>query len=132
MGWSRGEGKACRFVSGEGCFFIYIFKSSSHNIGLRVRIRFIITQHSRDAELLKSLVNLLGCGEYYLRSNKDLGCILVQSFSDITDKIIPFFQKYPILGVKALDFADFCAAAELIKVKGHLTQEGLEQIRKKN
>ena len=54
----------------------------------------------------------------------------VTKFDDIVNKIIPFFKKYPILGVKALDFADFCKAAELMKNKAHLTKDGLEKIRK--
>ena len=44
----------------------------------------------------------------------------VTKFDDIVNKIIPFFKKYLILGVKALDFADFCKAAELMKNKAHL------------
>ena len=31
-------------------------------------------------------------------------------------------KKYPILGVKALDFADFCKVAELMQEKKHLTK----------
>jgi hypothetical protein len=46
------------------------------------------------------------------------------------DKIIPFFQKYQIKGAKSYDFEDFCKVAELIKNKAHLTQDGLDQIRK--
>jgi len=49
---------------------------------------------------------------------------------DIETKIVPFFQKYPIQGVKSLDFQDFCKVVELIKEKRHLTKEGLEQISK--
>ena len=45
------------------------------------------------------------------------------------DKVIPFFKKYPIIGVKALDFSDFCIVAELIKNKAHLTPKGLDEIR---
>ena len=54
----------------------------------------------------------------------------VSKFQDIYEKIIPFFKKYPILGVKALDFADWCNVAEIIKDKKHLTEEGLEKIKK--
>ena len=49
--------------------------------------------------------------------------------SDITEKIIPLFEKYPIIGVKKENFYDFCKVAELMKKKAHLTKEGLEQIR---
>jgi hypothetical protein len=49
----------------------------------------------------------------------------VDRLSDITDKIIPLFKKYPIEGVKAKDFADFCEVAELMKNKAHITEVGL-------
>jgi hypothetical protein len=47
---------------------------------------------------------LAGCGQYYQHS--DVGNFIVEKYSDITAKIIPFFEKYPVKGVKALDFAD--------------------------
>ena len=52
---------------------------------------------------------------------------MVSKFSDKYpfDKIIPFFYKYPIQGVKALDSADFKRVAELMKEGRHLTEEGL-------
>ena len=49
---------------------------------------------------------------------------------DIQNIIIPFFKKHPVLGVKALDFADFCKVAEMMKEKKHLTKAGLEEIKK--
>jgi hypothetical protein len=54
----------------------------------------------------------------------------VTRFSEIYEKIIPYFEKYPIKGDKSQDFADFKRAAELIKAKAHLTASGLKQIRK--
>ncbi len=39
------------------------------------------------------------------------------------------FEKQPLHGAKALDLADYKKAAEIIKVKGHFTKEGLDQIR---
>ena len=44
------------FVSGEGCFFVGIIKSSTHRHGFQVRLKFKLTQHIRDEELLISLV----------------------------------------------------------------------------
>ena len=117
------------FVSGEGCFSIHVAKSTSGKTGSRVWSRFQITQHSRDEVLMKTLEEYLGCGRYYPLSNKDVGDFVVSRLSDITDKIIPLFEKYPILGVKAFDFRDFCKASKLIKDKAHLTESGLENIR---
>ena len=89
---------------------------------------FQLTQHSRDEKLMRSLIELLKSGKIY--KNRDTFDFRVTKFDDIVNKIIPFFKKYPILGVKALDFADFCKAAELMKNKAHLTKDGLEEIRK--
>jgi hypothetical protein len=50
----------------------------------------------------------------------------------LTSKLIPFIQKYPIVGAKGLDFADWCKVAKLIENKLHLTSKGLEEIREIN
>jgi len=78
---------------------------------------------------MKSLVSYFGCGRYVPRNNKDFGEFIVIKYSDFTEKVIPFFNKHLILGVKAKDFDDFKKAAELMKNKAHLTPEGLEKIR---
>ena len=62
-------------------------------------------------------------------NNKNHIDFIVTKFEDII-KIISFFEKYPIIGVKALDFADWCEAVELMKKGAHLTSEGLEEIKK--
>jgi len=76
---------------------------------------------------MKSLLKYFDCGNY--QPNRDAGDFVVTGLSDIVEKIIPFFNKYQIEGVKALDFEDFCKVAELMKNKDHLNQVGLEQIR---
>ena len=52
------------FTSGEGCFYISIGKPSSSG-GSAIRLRFILTQHNRDNELMGSLVEYLACGGYF-------------------------------------------------------------------
>jgi hypothetical protein len=77
--------------------------------------------------LLRSFIQYLDCGNAYKYVERvDYS---VTKFSDLTHKIIPFFQKYPVKGVKSYDFEDFCKVAELMKNKAHLTPEGLEEIR---
>lgn len=61
-------------------------------------------------------------------ANKEAGDFSVEKYPD-TVKIIAFFEKYPLVGNKLQDFSDFKKAADILKVKGHLTAEGLEQIR---
>ena len=55
---------------------------------------------------------------------------IVSKFSEIFEKILPFFKKYPIVGIKSEDFMDFCEVVNMMKVKVHLTQDGLNKIQK--
>ena len=58
---------------------------------------------------MKSLIKYFNCGNIYNRGEAlDFKVI---KFYDIYFKIIPFFKKYPIRGVKAEDFNDWCKAA---------------------
>jgi LAGLIDADG endonuclease len=117
------------FTTGEGSFLISIFKSKTLT-GYAVRLRFNLTQHSRDTQLMKSLVDYLGCGRYVTAPlGYNHGEFIVSNLSDITKIIIPFFKKYPIKGNKSRDFSDFCKAAQIMENKAHLTSEGLDQIR---
>ena len=52
----------------------------------------------------------------------------VSSIKDITNNIIPFFNKYNTIGIKSLNFVDWCEGAEIIKSKAHLSKQGVEQI----
>ena len=115
------------FTSGEGCFLVRITNSATLRSGYQVFLVFKLVQHSRDIALMKSLVKYLGCGNIYVG---DLAVeFRVTKFSDLTDKIIPLFQKYTIQGVKHLDYTDFVSVIELMKNKKHLTEEGLDKIR---
>ena len=116
-------------VDAEGCFVVKISKNKTHISGLQVSLRFQVTQHNRDRQLLESLASYLDCGSYYSRGT-DLGDYVVSRFTDIVEKIIPFFDKYPLEGAKSLNYADFKKVAGMMKGGAHLTLEGLEEIRK--
>jgi hypothetical protein len=118
------------FASGESCFFVEILKRATKSESFGVRLKFQITQHERDQGLLRELVNQLGCGRYEGVKEHNHGKFVVTKLSDLESKILPLFIDYPIHGVKALDLADFRKVVEIVKIKGHLTQVGLEEIRK--
>ena len=114
------------FTAGEGSFLIQTAKSVSHKSGYRVLLRFAIGQHIKDAQLISNLIAYLGCGRY--SESLNYAEFAVTKFSDISEIIIPFFEKYPIIGVKAKDFLCFCQAAVILSNKYHLTEKGLEEI----
>jgi hypothetical protein len=116
------------FTAAEGCFLINLMKSDTHKLKERVNLKFNITQHLRDEELISSFVEYLDCKNVYKQG--EIVDFWVSKFEDIINKIIPFFEKYPLEGVKYKDFEDFRTVAYLMKNKAHLTFDGLEQIKK--
>jgi hypothetical protein len=119
------------FVEGEGCFFINIYKRKDSVLGEGVKLVFKITQDSRNSDLLASFIEIFGCGAIYSQSKikGNVQDYMVTGLSHITDKIIPFFLTHPLQGAKNKEFMDFVKVAELMKLKAHLTKEGLEEIR---
>jgi hypothetical protein len=118
------------FSEGESCFFIDIMNSKTHKVGYRVKLKFQITQHSRDLELMNTLLKWLDCGNLIEIVGRSAVDIVITNISDIESKIVPLFTEFPLKGNKNLDFLDFCKALKSIKNKDHLTAEGLEYIQK--
>ena len=107
------------FVSGDGSFSVGIIKDDSQRLGYRVRLAFTITQHTRDELLMRSLVPYFNCGFVYKQGDR---CdYKVTGLKDILETIIPSLKKNKILGVKQLDFNDWCKVAELMENEAHLT-----------
>jgi LAGLIDADG endonuclease len=121
------------FVDGEGCFSISLNKNGDRLP--EVRLIFEIELREDDEPILREIQKTLDCGniyrlEYarYARWRPHVK-LKVSNFTDISTKIIPFFQRYPLQAKKRLQFEQFCQVAELIKTKQHLTPEGIERIR---
>lgn len=116
------------FIEGEGCFYIQITKISNQKY--QVKLTFSISQHSRDLALFKNILKYLNCGRIDSSSTRlDEIAIVVNKLDDILDKLLPFFDSYPLQGSKSLDFKDWWTVAHLMKDGLHLTDDGLESIR---
>ena len=115
-------------TTAEGSFLIKIFNSKT-KLGVALRLVFQLVQHARDDKIMKSLIVSFGCGNIYT-SNDAAFVFQVSKFSDIYDKIIPFFNKHQIQSVKLMEYLYWCQVAELMKNKAHTPpgQKGLENI----
>lgn len=114
------------FATGEGCFYVVAQKRPDFKTGYSFKLKFSIAQHYRDEDLLRSLIDYFDSGNIY--KNRETFELVFAKFTEIENKIIPFFAKYPIGGIKLLDFQDFCKVANIMKEKGHLTIEGADAI----
>ena len=110
------------FTSGEGNFSVSLDK------GIFKSLLFKITQHERDEVLLTAIKEYFNCGYCYLRKQENTIDFKVTKFSDLNKIIIPFFINSPLLGVKSLDFKDWCLISEMVKKEEHKLEEGALKI----
>lgn len=115
------------FVDGEGCFYIKPRKVKS-SLQERFYLSFRLSQHSRDTLLMNNISKFLNCGLIELSTSKIMARFVVNKFSDNMNKIIPFFEKYPLLSIKRLDFQDFCKISCILKEKNFLNKEDILKI----
>ena len=116
------------FTSGDGSFHVVDVKNKGKTTG--VLARFSIHLHLRDLEVLKGLSTYFKSINSNIENTKEeiknisisekSANFQISKFSDVTNIIIPFFNKYPILGVKSLDFEDFKKICSLMQTKNHL------------
>ena len=57
------------------------------------------------------MIKYLGCG----RLEETYKRLVINKFYDIHHILLPFFVKYPLIGLKIKDLNDWCRVADLIK-----------------
>lgn len=121
-------------VDGEGCFCITLAKHRTNKSRLDPRLMFEIEMIIDEQPLLEALRSLFGCGHIYILNYERYGWrphvkYAVKNYRDITEKIIPFFKTYPLMGKKRKDFVLFCQASEIFDKGGHKTERGIKKLR---
>jgi len=136
------------FTDAEGCFTIIARKSpilwgwspsgarpkgqspsgTRSSTGWKIEASFIINLHKKDVKLLKAIQDFFGgIGRISKERN---GCrdFTVSSLDQIVTKIIPHFDKYPLITQKLADYILFREVIMIMKKGEHLTSSGLKAI----
>ena len=127
VGWIVG------FTDGEGCFSVSLIKSSTTKSGWQVFPEFVLTQGERSLPALKQVIKFFGCGKIFVNRRKDnhrenLYRYCVRSVKDLQEKIIPFFQQYPLQTAKSQDFRSFAKIVNMMSKQMHFSAEGMNII----
>lgn len=106
------------FVQADGTFGLNYVKAARFKLGYKCQAAFRVTQHERDLVVLEKIIYTLGCGNLVRPSSgRDRYDLSVGSVKNISEIIIPFFQKYSLYGAKYLDFQSFCLGISIIEKK---------------
>jgi hypothetical protein len=97
-------------------------------LGERCSIEISITQNSISLIVLERIQSFLGYGSVKAKSDKPAHRFRFTSLAN-ANNFISLFKEAQLLGAKALDYADFCKAVDIINSGKHLTAAGLKAIR---
>jgi LAGLIDADG endonuclease len=116
------------YVDGEGCFTVSIAPRSTLRVGWEVRPSLSVSQNGDRAEVLRVLQSYFGCGSIRPdRSDKTLKWE-TRRLDDLVGRVIPHFERCPLLSGKKLDFERFAVICRLMAAGGHRERAGLIRI----
>lgn len=116
------------FVDGEGAFPIQTRKTPWTKFGFTITPEFKISQHKDNGEILYMLQKALGCGKISVKSGQPNQLILVEkSRKNLSEKIIPFFERYPLI-VKQQSFVKFKEVVARLTKNEQDTVEGFHYL----
>jgi hypothetical protein len=118
------------FVAGDGSFMISISKNKNCKTGFQVQPLFNLAQHSKDLKLLKKIKIDFFKDEGKFYNNKTDCRIVFKTLNEINKYLIPHFTNFPLMNRKETEFIIWCQIIKMIQKKEHLTEEGLNLIRK--
>lgn len=116
------------FVDGEGCFSVSFSKRDKFLVGFETKPSFCVAQNHDRAEVLFLMQKEFGCGFMRRDSGDKTLKYEVRSLDELISKVIPHFEKYPLLSSKQKDFLLFKKVCLLMKDGEHKNFKGLQKI----
>jgi len=117
------------FIDGEGCFHVGISKHEDLRSGFQILPELTVVQHERDIDLLYELRSWMNCG-VVRRNHGDRFCWRVRKLKNLSDIILPFFERYPLRSKKAVEYLKFRKVVIMMQKEEHLSEKGFQEILK--
>jgi hypothetical protein len=128
----RLEAYIAGFVDGEGCFHVAIQRNPSTRSGWQLVPEFRISQDVSRAQVLDLARQQIGCGllrENHRGSKNDHTYVLVvRRRKDLLERVIPFFERNPLLSCKQEEFTTFARIVRAMSRGEHLVNAGFERL----
>ncbi|MBI3088908.1 MAG: LAGLIDADG family homing endonuclease [Candidatus Colwellbacteria bacterium] len=116
------------YVDGEGCFTVTFNKRAKARLGWELRPSFSVSQNEDRRQVLDLIREYFGCG--YIRRDYNDRTVKyeVRDQNDLALKIIPHFERFPLLSEKRKDFELFRKICEIVTAKSHLKKDGFADV----
>ncbi|MEX0797743.1 MAG: LAGLIDADG family homing endonuclease, partial [Acidimicrobiia bacterium] len=116
------------YVDGEGCFTVSISPRAKLLVGWEVRPSLSVSQNGDRAEVLHAIQTYFGCGSIRADSSDRTVKWETRRLEDLLERVIPHFERYPLLSGKGLDFERFVAICKVMATGAHRSTVGLVRI----
>jgi hypothetical protein len=127
----RLESYIAGFVDGEGCFHVALQRNPCTRVGRQLVPEFRISQDVARAKVLDLAREVLGCGLLRVNhrgSNDHTYVLVVRRRQDLLERVIPFFERNPLLSCKQDEFNTFAGIVRAMARGEHLALEGFERL----
>jgi hypothetical protein len=126
----RLDGYISGYVDGEGCFAVAVNRNPSCRSGYQLVPEFHVSQNGDRAQVLELIRRRFdGCGYIKPNGRKDRALVyVVRRRQDLLARVIPFFERSPLLSSKQGDFEKFATIVRSMAVGHHRTPGGFSRL----
>ena len=123
------------FTDGEGCLSIAVINNKTTRFGKQIFPEFVVTQGAKSLLALEKIQRFFQCGNIFVNKrydnhNEHLYRYCVRALNDLEQRIIPFFDRFPLYTYKNKDFKIFKRVVHMMIQKKHLETTGRNKILK--
>ena len=117
------------YVDGEGSFSVSVQRNSTCRVGFQLVPEFHVSQNGDRAQVLELTRKRLGCGSIRSNSKQDRALVfVVRRREDLLERVIPFFERNPLLSSKHADFLKFAYIVRELALGHHRTPAGFRRL----
>jgi len=120
------------FVDGEGSFHVAVQRNPSTRVGWQLVPEFHVSQDASRPEVLHLIRDRLRCGSIREnhRGTRDTTLVfVVRRREDLLAKVIPFFERNPLVSSKQREFTAFAQVVRAMESGEHLSAAGFARLK---
>ena len=119
------------YVDGEGSFHVAIQRNPSTKMKWQLVPEFHVSQNAERRQVLDLIRQRLACGRIQEnhRGSKDTTLVfVVRNRDDLMRKVLPFFERQPLLSNKQQDLLKFASIVHAMDKRKHLSSKGFRSL----
>ena len=125
----RLDGYIAGYVDGEGSFSVAVQRNPSCRLGFQLVPELHVSQNADRAQVLEMIRDRLRCGYIKPNSKRDSAVVLVvRDRSGLLERVIPFFERCPMLSSKQADFEKFARIVRQMALGHHRSVSGFNEL----